>query len=220
MHDSYWRFGRPAFFALLPAPGHLTLDVGCGEGRVSRDLAALGHRVIGIDASRSMVDGAIAAAPQIPALVADAAAMPLASGCSDLVVAYMSLQDVDDMPRAIREIGRVLVPGGRLCMAIVHPINSAGQFESLDPAAPFVIEGSYLDSYQYADEIERDGLRMTFASIHHPLEAYFKALETAGFVTETLHELPIPEGLASDASPRHDRWRRIPLFLHLRAVKV
>lgn len=220
MHDSYWRFGRTAFFELLPAPGLLTLDVGCGEGRVSRDLAALGHRVIGIDASRTMVEGAIGAAPQIPALVADAARLPLINGSCDLVVAYMSLQDINDMPFAIREIGRVLVPGGRLCLAVVHPINSAGQFESLDPAAPFVIEGSYLDSYQYVDEIERNGLRMTFSSIHHPLQAYFQALEATGFLTETLREVPVAEGSASDASPRHERWRRLPLFLHVRAVKL
>ena len=220
MHDSYWRFGRTAFFELLPEPGRLTLDVGCGEGRVSRDLANLGHRVVGIDASRSMVQGAISAAPHIPALVADAAAMPFASGCSDLVVAYMSLQDMNRMPAAIRETGRVLAPGGHLCLAVVHPINSAGQFESLDPAAPFVIEGSYLDAHHYADAIERNGLRMTFTSIHHPLEAYFKALGAAGFLTETLREVPIAEGLASDASPRHERWRRLPLFLHMRAVRV
>jgi SAM-dependent methyltransferase len=220
LHDSYWRFGRTAFFELLPPPGRLTIDVGCGEGRVSRDLMALGHRVIGIDASKSMVEAAIGAAPQIPALVADAADLPFASGCGDLVVAYMALQDIDDMDAAIGEIGRVLVTGGHLCLAIVHPINSAGQFESLDPAAPFVIEGSYLESYQYAEEIERSGLRMTFSSIHHPLQAYFRALEANGFLTETLREVPIPEGSASDASPRHERWRRLPLFLHMRAIKV
>lgn len=45
-HDSYWRFGRDAFLALLPPAGRLTLDVGCGEGRLSRDLRELGHRVV------------------------------------------------------------------------------------------------------------------------------------------------------------------------------
>ena len=45
-HDSYWVFHREAFLASLPPPGRLTLDVGCGEGRVTRDLRALGHRVV------------------------------------------------------------------------------------------------------------------------------------------------------------------------------
>jgi Methyltransferase domain len=51
-HDSYW-YLRDAFFEeILPAPGRLTLEVGCGEGRVARDLAAHGHRVVALDASR------------------------------------------------------------------------------------------------------------------------------------------------------------------------
>ena len=42
-HDSYWQFHREAFLALVPPPGRLTVDIGCGEGRVSRDLRAAGH---------------------------------------------------------------------------------------------------------------------------------------------------------------------------------
>jgi SAM-dependent methyltransferase len=48
-HDSCWTFHRDSFLALLPGPGRLTLDVGCGAGRLTRDLAALVHRVIGLD---------------------------------------------------------------------------------------------------------------------------------------------------------------------------
>ena len=43
----YWRFDRDQFFELVPAPGARTLDLGCGEGRVARGLAALGHVVTG-----------------------------------------------------------------------------------------------------------------------------------------------------------------------------
>lgn len=46
----FWHFNLPEFLDLLPPPGALTLDVGCGEGRVSRALAARGHRVVGVDA--------------------------------------------------------------------------------------------------------------------------------------------------------------------------
>jgi 2-polyprenyl-3-methyl-5-hydroxy-6-metoxy-1,4-benzoquinol methylase len=51
-HDSYWHFHGEAFRERLPPPGRLTIDVGCGEGRLSRDLKAAGHNVIGVDASR------------------------------------------------------------------------------------------------------------------------------------------------------------------------
>jgi SAM-dependent methyltransferase len=54
-HDSYWQFHRDQFFTLLPEPGMLTVDVGCGEGRVTRDLKRLGHKMIGIDASATLI---------------------------------------------------------------------------------------------------------------------------------------------------------------------
>jgi SAM-dependent methyltransferase len=41
-HDSYWHFHRDRFLELLPAPGRLTVDVGCGEGRLSRHLKEFG----------------------------------------------------------------------------------------------------------------------------------------------------------------------------------
>jgi ubiquinone/menaquinone biosynthesis C-methylase UbiE len=165
-HDSYWRFHRDAFLPLVPAPGRRTLDLGCGEGRLSRDLKALGHDVVGIDASPTMLAAAREADPAIQTRLADAAALPFADGAFDCVVAFMSLQDVDEFEAALRETARVLEPGGRLCLAIVHPINSAGRFESDDPASRYVIEGSYLDRFRYADAIERDDLEMTFVSDH------------------------------------------------------
>jgi SAM-dependent methyltransferase len=217
-HDSYWRFGRAAFFELLPEPGRLTLDLGCGEGRVSRDLAAIGHRVVSVDITMSLVRAAKQAAPEIPAVVADAAAIPLAGSACDLAVAYMSLMDLDDMQRAVLETARVLAPGGHLCLAVVHPINSAGGFEGMDPAAAFVIRGTYLEAHPYVDQIERDGMSMTFSSRHHSIEEYFRALEAAGLMVEAVREVPVDEASAA-ADQSRIRWRRLPLFLDVRAVK-
>lgn len=53
-HDANHLY-RDAFFDLLPAPGAARLEVGCGEGRVARDLAARGHRVTGIDAAPTLI---------------------------------------------------------------------------------------------------------------------------------------------------------------------
>ncbi|HET9847471.1 MAG TPA: class I SAM-dependent methyltransferase [Candidatus Dormibacteraeota bacterium] len=217
-HDSYWRFHKAPFFALLPPPGRLTLDIGCGEGRVSRDLQALGHNVVGIDVSPTLVSLARTADPSMRFLVADAARLPLDDGVADLAVAFMSLQDVDDMPAAIGEIGRTLQPGGVACLAIVHPINSAGQFEGIEPGARFVIAGSYLEPHIYEETIERDGLAMSFNSRHWPLEAYFTAMERAGLAVDALKEPTVDPGSIAQ-SPERARWRRIPLFLDLRAHK-
>ena len=127
----------------------------------------------------------------------------------------MSLHDMDAMPAAIREAARILAPDGRLCLAIVHPVNSAGQFALKSPDSPFVIASDYLHPFPYSDAIARDGLEMTFHSLHRPLESYFLALEEAGFLVEALREPAVPEHAVSSQADR--RWQRLPLFLHLRA---
>lgn len=214
-HDSYWRFHRDQFLRLLPPPGRQTLDIGCGEGRLARDLKEFGHRVIGIDRSPSLVAAARSFDPSMDVRLADAAALPLDDGCADLAVAFMSLQDFDDMPAAVEEVARVLQPGGRFCLAIVHPINSAGSFEEATADAHFVIRGDYLQAFHYADAVERDGLTMTFNSQHRPLELYFMALEKAGLLVEALREPSLPDHAVITGAGR--RWQRIPYFLHLRA---
>jgi SAM-dependent methyltransferase len=217
-HDSYSRFHRDLFFELLPPPGRRTLDLGCGEGRVARDLTALGHTVAGVDAAPDMVAAAREVDPAFDVHLADAAALPFGGGEFDLVVAFMSLQDVDDLEGAVRESARVLEPGGRMCLAIVHPINSAGSFLGQEGESPFAIEGSYLDRSYYADDIRRDGLDIVFVSEHRPLQAYTDALADAGLLIERLREPPVPEEAVT--IPRSRRWQRLPLFLHVRAVKV
>ena len=55
-HDAYWYY-RDAFFALLPPPAGPVLEVGCGEGRVTRDLAARGYAVTGMADAGGWEDG-------------------------------------------------------------------------------------------------------------------------------------------------------------------
>src|SRR6059058_1637942 len=101
-HDSYWRFHRDQFLELVPPPGRRTLDLGCGEGRLSRDLKALGHDVVGADASPTMLAAAFEVDPEIETHLSDAAALPFPDGAFDLVIAFMSLQDVQDLAGAVR----------------------------------------------------------------------------------------------------------------------
>jgi SAM-dependent methyltransferase len=214
-HDSYWRFHRDQFLQILPAPGRRTIDIGCGEGRLTRDLKQLGHEVIGIDSSRSLVAAARELDPTMDIRLGDAAALPFDDASADLAVAFMSLHDMRTMCASVREVARVLEPGGRFCLAIVHPINSAGRFETIDADSPFVIRGTYLGAFDYADTVEREGLSMTFHSRHRPLEHYFLALENSELLIEALREPNIPDHAALSEQSR--RWQRIPLFLHLRA---
>ncbi|MDD7935649.1 class I SAM-dependent DNA methyltransferase [Actinomycetospora straminea] len=214
-HDTYERWHRDAFLPILPGPGRLTVDLGCGEGRLTRYLRSAGHRVVGVDGSPRLVAAAHGADPSGPVLNADAAALPLGDGVADLVVAFMSLHDVDDLDGAVDEVARVLVPGGVLCVAVVHPLNSAGTFRSRAAGSEYVVEGSYLGGRRYADSIERAGLGMTFHSLHHPLQDYTRAFERNGLLVEALREPAVPDEAVRDDADR--RWQRVPLFLHLRA---
>jgi SAM-dependent methyltransferase len=218
-HDrSHEKVNLPVLRALLPAPGRRTLDLACGEGRLTRYLRSAGHRVAGIDAAPTMIRLAAGHQDAPPAVLADAAALPFRDEAFDLVVAYMCLHDMDQLPRAVAEAARVLERGGRLCAAIPHPVNSAGDFHGPGPDAPFLIGGSYLDAAPADWTLDRGGITMTFHSEHRPLEAYSRALEGAGLLIEAIRETR-PSDAAVAAAPRERRWQRIPMFLHLRAVK-
>lgn len=213
-HDSYWTFHRRRFLELVPAAGKLTVDVGCGEGRVGRDLVRRGHNVVGVDSSSAMVQACVAHPDGHPALVGDAARLPLGSATADVIVAFMALHDVDDLEGAVGEAARVLDGQGRLHVAIVHPINSAGSWsgDATHGRGSFVIDDSYMDSFTYSDHVERDGLEMTFHSRHRPLTSYARALAGAGFVIERLEEV-------TDAGST-SKWARVPLFLHIVARRL
>ena len=111
----------------------------------------------------------------------------------------------------------MLEPGGRLCLAVVHPLNSSGCFDGDLADSPFVIEGSYLERSYYEDNMVRDGLEITFASEHRPLQDYTEALAVAGLVIERLREPAMPEDAIR--RPHARRWQRLPVFLHVRALK-
>lgn len=212
-HDSYDVFHRAAFLPLIPAPAGLTADLGCGEGRVTRDLAAKGHRVIGFDRSLTMCRAVRTHPTQpMPAVVTDAARLPLPGNSVDCVVAFMALHDIDAMHETVAEIARILRPGGRLVFAVVHPVNSVGGFTGQGPDRPFVINESWFERHRRLDEVARDGLHMTFHSVHRPLQDYTEALADAGFLIERLREVTNPDPANS--------WHRMPMFLHVRAVRL
>lgn len=206
-HDVYFEhFNWPAFYPLLPPAGRRTLDVGCGEGRGGRRLAAEGHRMAGIDSSPTLLALAREGGGYEELVCGDAAKLPWKARSFDLALAFMTLQDIDDMTGAVGEIARVLEPGGRLCLAIVHPLNRAP--EAL---------GCYFDERRFADDFERGGLVMTFEGIDRPLEAYTRALSHAGLLIEELRE-PKPTQAAVAAAPQLAKATRRPYFLHMRCV--
>jgi SAM-dependent methyltransferase len=199
----------PAFLELLPSPGRATLDLGCGEGRVGAELVRLGHDVVGVDSSPRMVE---LTQEHHAAVVADATALPFADESFDLVVAYMSLMNMDDLDGAVREAARVLERGGRFCVSVLHPVTAAGSWAGDD----FVV-GDYFNGPVKVWTSGRDGIEMTFYDRPIPLSRYAGALEATGLLIERIAE-PVPSG--ASGSELAARLRRVPLFLHLRAVKL
>ena len=216
-HDAGWSYFS-AFVSLLPPPRGLTLELGCGEGRVVRELATRGYSIVGLDLSPTLVHAARDADGDGKYLQGDAASLPFADASFELVVAFNSLMDIERMPEAVQEVARVLRLGGRLCISVTHPMADAGKFVSREQDAPFVISGTYLAKRDFEEHVERDGLEMTFSGWAYPIEAYFASLEDAGLLVESLREPTAPEDdVLRDEAER--RWSRIPNFLHLRALK-
>ena len=212
--DPATAFHLERFLELLPPPGSATLDLGCGEGRIGRELAARGHRVTGVDSSATLVRLAREAGGFEQVAQSDAAKLPFGDGSFDLAIAFMSLQDVDDMRAAVSEVARVLVPGGAFAVALTHPIATAGDF--LD-ARVFALDRPYGEPSRFTWHREAvTGEPLELHGEHRPLEAYTRALEGAGFVIEALRE-PVPPADFVTEHPDYAFLARVPYFLHLRA---
>src|SRR5690348_877946 len=117
----------PGFFALLPPVDGLTcLDLGCGEGHNTRLLAGRGARVAAVDIADSFIAAAVGVPhPGIRYVLGDGSLLPFRAASFDAVTAFMSLMDVADPERTLREVARVLRPGGFVQFSVIHPVMSA-----------------------------------------------------------------------------------------------
>ena len=174
-----------------PSAGEATLEIGCGEGRVTRDMAARGHAVTAIDASPTLVASAAAMDGHSLYKVAHAEYLPFDDSSFDVVVAYNSLMDVQDMPLAVREASRVLRRNSYMAVCVTHPVCDAGTFTDFTSSAPFIIEETYRGARLFHAIVERDGLRMDFEGHTYDLESYVCVFEQAGLLMERLRE-PAP----------------------------
>ena len=131
-----------------------------------------------------------------------AEALPFDDGAFDLVVAYNSLMDVDDMA-ARRARGRPRPRAGRSAVRVHHASVSRPRARgtSEDENAPLVVSEAYLDRRWMDVAVEREGLEFTFDGWCYPLEAYTRALEEAGLLIEAIREPADPAGRTLGARP-------------------
>jgi ubiquinone/menaquinone biosynthesis C-methylase UbiE len=110
------------------------LDVACGTGVVARKaLARVGGDgfVAGLDANPGMVEVARRLSPRIEYSVGDAAALPFPNGAFGAVLCQFGLMFFVDKPAALREMNRVLRPGGHFAVVVWDEIETAPAFAAL-----------------------------------------------------------------------------------------
>lgn len=116
--DRMWRTRTREALALRP--GERCLDVACGTGVSTEALARSGATVVGIDRSPGMVRRG--AHRPVTLRVGDALSLPFADAEFDAVTIVFGLRNVVDVPAALREMARVVRPGGRLVVCeFSHP---------------------------------------------------------------------------------------------------
>jgi SAM-dependent methyltransferase len=114
--------------------GQRVLDVACGTGALTRTVAACvgraGH-AIGLDANPQMLGVARRLDPSIEWLEGRAEALPLPDASVDAVVSQFGLMFFDDRVAALREMARVLKPGGRLVVAVCDAVERSPGYGAL-----------------------------------------------------------------------------------------
>jgi SAM-dependent methyltransferase len=175
--------------------GRRVLEVGCGAAPCARWLASQGAQVVGIDLSASMLRHAVAAANRsgvrVPLAQADACALPFASGSFDIACsAFGAVPFVVDSARLMREVSRVLLPGGRWVFSVTHPMRWI--FLDDPSEAGLVAVNSYFDRTPYVEQGET-GVP-TYVEQHRTLGDRVRELVEAGFVVRDVIEPEWPAG--------------------------
>jgi SAM-dependent methyltransferase len=180
-------YARPAMLDLAgDVAGRSILDAGCGAGPLAAALRERGARVTGFDASPAMV----ALAQQrlgtdTPVLVADLAErLPFRTGEFDDVVASLVLHYLEDWSGPLSELHRVLKGGGRLLLAVNHPVIRPVVY----PDEDYFAITPYTEAYTF------DGQTAYLTFWHRPLHAMTDAFTRAGFRISVVSEPPfLPE---------------------------
>lgn len=188
--------GHPAELA-----GARALEVGAGAAQCSRWLAARGAHPVALDLSRRQlqharrIDAAHPGTVPVPLVQGDATRLPFADGVFDLACsAYGAIPFVADSAAVMREVARVLRPGGRWVFSVTHPIRWA--FPDEPGPEGLTVLTSYFDRTPY---VEEDAFGATaYVEHHRTLGDRIRELAAAGFRVVDLVEPEWPEGLEDE----------------------
>ena len=236
-YDKYRdHINTPAFMDMLPdVTGLRGLDVGCGEGHNTRIVAQRGARLTALDIAGRFIRDAQAQEAQEPLgityLRASTVEIPLADASFDFVMATMSMMDVPEQDRAIREVARVLKPGGFFQFSILHPcfmtprfkwvLDEAGQRVAMECGDYFSQEQGTIEEWIFGsapDELKERFARFRIPRFFHTLSTWLNMLCAAGLtIEETAEPYAGDESIA--IYPSLAATRVIACSLHLRCRK-
>jgi ubiquinone/menaquinone biosynthesis C-methylase UbiE len=195
----------PAMLQAIGQPeGLAVLDAGCGEGYLSRILASKGATATGIDSSARLIDAArtqnLTDELAVSFDVGSVDDLPYKNDAFDLVVCNHLFNDLRDPSKPIVEFARVLRPGGRLVILMLHPCFYNKHTER-DQATNGLLASSYFDVRSIEQHFEVDGLTSpaTNTAWFRPLEYYTEQLRRSGFIiTELTEPHPTPNQVRAD----------------------
>lgn len=171
-HSFVWRLVDDLIELLAPQPGERILDLGSGTGHLTAKLAESGAEVVGLDASREMVEQARANYPRLTFVIADAAAFSFTEPF-DAVFSNAVLHWVRRPEDAVRCIAGCLRSGGRLVAELGGRGNIAFTVASIEaaraawglPSRPELNPWYNPGLGEYTSMLERHGLEVTFAHL-------------------------------------------------------
>ncbi len=175
--------------------GRRVLEVGAGAAQCSRWLLGAGARPVALDVSAAMLGRGralgVSTGLEVPLVQADAAALPFPAGSFDLACsAYGGVPFVDDSARVMREVARVLRPGGRWVFSVPHPVRWS--FPD-DPTERGLVAGSsYFDRTPYVEQ--DDSGTATYVEHHRTLGDRVREVTAAGLTLVDLVEPEWPAG--------------------------
>lgn len=219
----------PAFFEMLPdVAGCRLLDVGCGEGHNTRLLVDAGAALTAIDLSETFVHAARDACDAIAHLVGDGLHLPFADSSFDAATAFMCLMDMADPASALRELARVVRPGGFVQFSITHPATTTPLrhwVDDDDGVRTSLAIGRYFDGGSKTDtwtfskapaQLRERHAPFTVTSVRLTVADWLNMVADAGMRLEHAVE-PRASVAVADEHPDVADTRIVPFFLIIRA---
>jgi trans-aconitate methyltransferase len=168
-HAFVWKQATALLDLLAAQPGERILDLGCGTGHLTAQIAATGAEVLGLDSALAMIEQAVRAYPHLPFQVADARDFTVAEPV-DAVFSNAVLHWVREPERVIACVCLALKPGGRFVAEFGGRDNVTAIVAALTEAAASV--GTSFDNpwyfpsiAEYSALLDRGGLEPTFAAL-------------------------------------------------------